>query len=189
MTVPSDETDEDYDPILGATLEAFYEQRVKDLEVYVEAALASDVYGPIPAMLKEQRAAREALEDQRARRARAETRAVETAAERLQRQLVELEHSIAQQEARARPDSQGLSALYRRRESLEVRWEEARRAEQQLPTTPDQLRAAVLDVVDQWPDDLIEVAIRVLAARHRAEVELVSDGRRARLGPDGWAPA
>ena len=189
MTVPPDETEDAYDPVLGATLEAFYTQRVKDLEQYIEASLASDVYGPIPAMLKEQRAAREALEDQRARRIRAEARAAETRVERLQRHLLELEHSIAQQEARAHPGSQGLSALYRRREALEDRLEEALRAEQRLPTTPEQLRAAVTDVVDQWPDDLIEVAIRVLAARHRAEVELVSDGRRARLGPDGWVPA
>ena len=141
---------------------------------------------PVAALIGRRDAARAAIADLEAKAIRAQRRAAETPTERLQRRIEELEHAIQQQQARARPDVQGLAALHRRLEQTEALLADAMRSERTVPTTPEQLRAAVAEVVDAWPDDLLEQALRVYAARHKAEIEIVRDERRARLGPEGW---
>lgn len=155
----------------------------------IELAYSLDQVGPVPALLARRDAAREALADLEARAIRARQQAAETPLERLQRRVDELEHQIQQQQARAKPNVQGLAALHRRLEEAEQRLAEALQAERRVPTTPEQLRAAVAEVVDAWPDDLLEQALRVYAARHKAEIEIVKADRRSRLGAEGWGPA
>lgn len=145
--------------------------------------------GPVPALLARRDHAAEALNDLKARAIRAQRRAAETPVGRLQRRIEEIEHAIQQQQARARPDVQGLAALHRRLEQTEALLADVMRSERTVPTTPEQLRAAVAEVVDRWPDDLLEQALRVYAARHKAEVEIVRGNRRSRLGAAGWETA
>jgi hypothetical protein len=183
MTVPPTET---VDPPDLGPLGAYYLTTIWECDLYIEAAVELEQMGPVPGLLAKRTQAQEALADLRARAVRAQAREVETQSQRLQRRCDEIDHAIQQQEARARPDVQGLAALYRRLEQTEAALAEALRGEQQVPTTPEQLAAAVSEIVDQWPDDLLERAVRVYATRHKGEIEMVRSDRRARLGPDGW---
>jgi hypothetical protein len=186
MTVPSAET---VDPPDLGTLGAYYVATIGECDLLIETALELEQMGPIPALLSKRTHAQEALADLRARAVRAQAREAETQSQRLQRRCDEIDHAIQQQEARARPDVQGLAALYRRLEQTEAALSEALRGEQQVPTTPEQLGAAVSEITEQWPDDLLERAARVLAERHKGVIEMVRGGRRAKLGPDGWEAA
>lgn len=186
MTVAPNETVDL--PDLGE-LGAYYSATISECDLLIETALELEQMGPIPALLAKRTHAREALADLRARATRAEKRAAETQSQRLQRRVDELDHAIQQQQARPRPDVQGLAALHRRLEQTEAALSEALRGEQQVPTTPEQLGAAVSEITEQWPDDLLERAARVLAERHKGVIEMVRGGRRAKLGPNGWEAA
>jgi chromosome segregation ATPase len=185
VTVPPIATN----PQPGETLEAFYVRTLDELDNAVVCCLESETFSPLPGLYTRLQYTREALEDLRAKQVRAVAIVNETRIQRLQRHLVELESTIAQEQSRSKTNAAALAALHRRRDDLEARLDEAHRAEQQVPTTPEQLGAAVSEITEQWPDDLLERAARVLAERHKGVIEMVRGERRAKLGPDGWEAA
>lgn len=185
MTVPPSATNRQP----GETLEDFYVRTLDELDNAVVCCLDAETFSPLPGLYTRIQLTREALEDLRAKRVRAVAVVSETRIERLQRHLVELESTIVQEQSRAKTNAAALAALHRRRDELEARLDEALRAEQQVPTTPEQLGAAVSEITEQWPDDLLERAARVLAERHKGVIEMVRGERRAKLGPNGWEAA
>lgn len=169
------------------TLDAYLVDLDRALASDITAARADERWSDVAKLVAAQVKARHDLAELRARDARAAVPEDEAPEDRLRRELADVEDAIAQQRARPRQDGAAVAALMRRRSLIHAEIDAVRAAAVVLPTDPDELREIVAEIVDQWPDDLLERAFMVYSDRHRATLELVrDDGRRVRYTAAGW---
>lgn len=168
-------------------LEDYLAGVLKQVEADLVACRQAEKYREVAPLLAHQRATAQALADLRARRVTADPPADETPVQRLRRYVAGVEQTIAQAEARPARDEAALAAMHLRREGYHRQLAEALLAEQQVPKTVEELREEAGRVVDGWPDELLEVALRAYAERQGARLVLVYDGdRKAELTDSGW---
>lgn len=105
--------------------------------------------------------------------------------------LVQIEEAIEKLLSAQKMNAAGVAALFSR--SLDVR-RGIERIQASRPwmagATPEELRDWLERSLDEWPDDFLELAIRVYASKHKGRILFIHEGgTKSTLGDEGWVPA
>jgi hypothetical protein len=100
-----------------------------------------------------------------------------------------LEQAISQLADRL-PREKGIAAVQTMKLMLETRreLESAKPAEDRILSEAEVSAELALDLLE-WPDQLLELALRTYGERHSGRILLVTETHRAELGAAGWTTA